>query len=104
MTPTVTTPGNPRQAAAALTLMLAEAQGDLHHLTGPGARALEAHSRAHAIADALRDIGATVHLNTTPPRMTWHGITATRAEGGLALFAAWLARAESARQAKAGAA
>jgi hypothetical protein len=103
MTTTFTTPRNARQAAAALTLMLAEVQGELRHLSGPGAQALEAHSRAHSIAAALRDMGATVHLNTTPPRMTWHGITATRAEGGLALFAAWLARAEDATR-KAGAA
>ncbi len=104
MTTTFTTPRNAAEAAAALTLMLAEARGDLHHLTGPGAQALEAHSAAHAIAATLRDLGATVHLTTTPPRMTWHGITATGAKGGLSLFTTWLARAADARTAKAGAA
>ncbi len=97
MTTTFATPQTVRQAAAALTVMLAEVQGDLRLLTGPGAQALEAHSRAHEIAACLRDLGATVHLNTTPPRMTWHGITATRSEGSLSLFAAWLAKAEAAR-------
>lgn len=82
-----------RQGAAMLQALLATARGDLDRLTGPGAKALEAHSRAHAVAARLRDLGAAVHMNTIPPRMSWHGVTVTRAEGGLALFEAWLRKA-----------
>lgn len=83
-------------AYAWLDGVMAETRRDLA-LVEPGsaARFRAAGGAADLIAARVKLMGATVHQHTTPPRMTWHGVTVSRSEGGIALFDAWLNKARN---------
>ena len=54
-----------------------------------------AQNLAQIVATQADCLGATVHLTTHPARMTWHGVTATTTQPGLAIFDAWLTKARA---------